>query len=1006
MKAKLWILSSVFAALTVAGTGASAQEIIPKALTQQTVQPPYLNDFSSETALEGYTILDENKDGKKWEVYNGQARMKWNSSLDMDDWMITPGILLEQGKTYEVSFQAKSAQSTPSERLEVKYGKSPTVEGMTVTLMPVTDLPKTYQSYKYSVKPDETGLYYIGFHGCSPASGFTLWVDDIAVSKGVATASPGVVTDLTAAGDPDGELKITISFKAPVQDSAGEELADAFDIEITRDGAEGAIKTFTAVTAGRELAHTDILPAAGLYTYHVTAVNANGKGQPADVSAFAGIDIPARPENVSISETANNGEVTLTWDAITKDHNGQAINPAKVKYAIYATEGNDRRLVKDNIDGTSYTFQAVAEGKQKFVQYAVCGVTESGEGDAAVSILIPAGTPYTGMHESFSDGIASHSFGIDPTNGGEFMVVSDLDGVTASDGDNGFLVMYGYYGYADLFFGKISLEGISNPALTFYRYAFDPWDDSSVEVFVKEIGDSEYESVYYKVSNKVAPDGGWGKTMVRLDDFAGKTIQVLFRPITSYPHKYVLIDNIRLGSVENHDLAAWDISAPVKVKAGDSYTVDVTVRNDGRLHVADGARVDLYTDGVLAGSHDLPAMDFDSNSTITFDCTTSVLSEEPIEHYAVVVYPDDDADGNNTSEIITVAPAVSVRPYVTDLSGSVTESGVALLSWSEPDLTGARTDPATVDFEQADAFAKELEGWIFEDVDDMPVAGFTGVTIPGIVPGNDKASFFVFDSSAQGFSDSQFASHSGTKSLASIFRWDSGMVDDWAISPALDGSAQTVSFFAKSCHTRFHEHIEMYYSTGSTDPADFIKVTEAKSVPSLWTEYSFDVPAGALRFAIRSCATDAYMLLLDDFTFTAADAAANMTIAGYNIFRDGCKINAECVAGTSFTDSDADDGLHTYRVTVVYNDGESKGSNEVSVQTSAIADATAGISVSTAGGTIIVRGAAGRRVIVSGMDGRVLFAGDGQDSMSVAVPAGVYIVRAGSLTEKVIVGGM
>ena len=51
-----------------------------------------------------------------------------------------------------------------------------------------------------------------------------------------------------------------------------------------------------------------------------------------------------------------------------------------------------------------------------------------------------------------------------------------------------------------------------------------------------------------------------------------------------------------------------------------------------------------------------------------------------------------------------------------------------------------------------------------------------------------------------------------------MFAYDDSQVDDWAISPALSGNAQTISFYAKSYSKDYPEKIEVLYSTGSLSP--------------------------------------------------------------------------------------------------------------------------------------------------------------------------------------------
>ena len=54
---------------------------------------------------------------------------------------------------------------------------------------------------------------------------------------------------------------------------------------------------------------------------------------------------------------------------------------------------------------------------------------------------------------------------------------------------------------------------------------------------------------------------------------------------------------------------------------------------------------------------------------------------------------------------------------------------------------------------------------------------------------------------------------------------------------------------------------------------------------------SFDLPEGATHFAVRCTSPMGYMLLVDDITYRPAGKGAPLEIKGYNIYRDGVKIN-------------------------------------------------------------------------------------------------------------------
>lgn len=926
-------------------------------VTLGSIVPPYVNHFDSADALSGYTILDGNDDGKVWAYYQGAngadgapgaARMTYNTNLAMDDWMITPPLKLEGGKAYKVSFQARANRDAYPERVEAKWGNAATAAAMTGVIVAPTDLGKNWVELGAYIMPEADGIYYVGIHGISDEDTYYLYVDDLTVSAPSVTTVPGLATDLAVANDPSGNGQATITFKAPAKTMGGEALAAITKIELSRDG--NVIKTFDAPAPGAELSHEDTAE-NGTHTYSVQAFNADGAGEVASVTAFVGIDKPGAPENVTMVETATPGEVTITWDAVTVDQNGNAINPALVTYLVAEpTTTGWASIVDEPVSNTTYTFQAVPAGEQDMVQYAVFAVTSAGNGSGTQTDMIAVGTPYEGMEESFPAGNISHVLGTGFANSSNvsWSIFTDasLNGIASQDGDNGFAGMKASAldESAALFTGKISLEGAVNPGVSYYAYNIvgesGNVDANEIQIWVKEPNDAEWTAVGQPaVMNQLGEADGWYLVTTSLAAYAGKVIQVRFQA-TVKAMAYTFIDNVKIGDMLENDLHARAISAPAKVKAGADYEAAVTVNNNGTKD-ATSFTIKLFADGEQVAAKTVDALTAGTATTETFTLNMHALAEEPVVLHAEVEFAADEKQDNNKTAEVTVTPQISKLPAVTDLKGEADENGKAHLTWSEPDLNAAPAESGVVDFEDAESFAHEYEGWTFIDADGKPVGGVQNVDIPGLNPGETLTSFFVFDYDENSFNNT-FAAHSGTKYLASFFNYnpENGMVDDWAISPLLDGSAQTITFFAKSFHGTYTESFDFLYSTTGTETSDFILVGSKKNISTTWTEYSFEVPVGALYFAVRNHDTDAFMLMLDDFTFAPAGASAELSIAGYDVYRDGVKITTEPTGETEFTDADATDGDHTYVVVAVYDKGISKGSNAVTVSTTGIADIT------------------------------------------------------------------
>ncbi|MBJ2160792.1 MAG: choice-of-anchor J domain-containing protein [Muribaculaceae bacterium] len=223
-----------------------------------------------------------------------------------------------------------------------------------------------------------------------------------------------------------------------------------------------------------------------------------------------------------------------------------------------------------------------------------------------------------------------------------------------------------------------------------------------------------------------------------------------------------------------------------------------------------------------------------------------------------------------------------------------------------------------------------------------------------------------------------------------------------------------MSFFAKSFTFAYAESFEVLYSSTGRAIEDFAKVEVENypadnAVPEVWTEFKAQLPAGAKYFAIRHTSNDTYALFIDDIAFSAAPVLpADLALQGFNIYHNGEKASEATAEKSSALCEVKDNGSHEFRVSAVYNHGESRASEPVVVDVkgvNAIAEISEadGVTVTAENGTIIVTGAEARSVAIAGIDGRIRYNGRPGSTLRVCVEPGVYIVKAAAATFKVLV---
>ena len=151
------------------------------------------------------------------------------------------------------------------------------------------------------------------------------------------------------------------------------------------------------------------------------------------------------------------------------------------------------------------------------------------------------------------------------------------------------------------------------------------------------------------------------------------------------------------------------------------------------------------------------------------------------------------------------------------------------------------------------------------------------------------------------------------------------------------------------------------------------------------------------------------MLFVDDVTYTPAAAfTGEISLKGYDVYRDGVKLNDAPVEKTDYADANVVEGTtYDYVVVALFEEGAGRVSNTATIkfekEQSGLDELGAAKAIATAKNTIIVRGFAGEKVVVSSADGKVIANGEASEISSISVPAGVYVVTAGNKSVKVVV---
>lgn len=541
--------TKIYYVVTAESDGMISDEANSNPIFLGALKTPYYEDFS-DGILDGFTIVDSNNDGTEWYMYEGVPCIEVSEEeIPMDDWLITPGISLEAGKSYELTFECYTDET--EEILEAYMGNGNMVSDMSREILPATVLDSTIDNpdvFTKMVTVEESGVYFFGFHAISEYEpSFALYISKISVTEGTIANVPSEPSSFNVIPDSDGSLEAVVSLTVPNMNVDGSQLGEIEKLEVIR-GTE-VIKVYENPQIGETLSFTDVVPSVGYYTYSAVAYSKAGKGATATVSAFIGVDIPSAPKNVRIVYTANPGVVTIQWDAVTTDRESRPLSPGKVTYSLYKIEDSELESIASGLTDTSYTLQAMPEGSQDFVQYSVEAVTAGGESDMSASELLPVGTPYKGIKESGS--LTEYVWAATNYGGAEWMKGND-EIVESQDGDNSMIMMFSQYSdqESDLMSGLVSIEDFMNPSISFYTYNIKGdsgiRDINTLTVSVREPG-GEYQEIFSKrICDMCEKDNEWCPVNVDLTQFENSILQFKFTgKVVNY--KYILIDNLTIG---------------------------------------------------------------------------------------------------------------------------------------------------------------------------------------------------------------------------------------------------------------------------------------------------------------------------------------------------------------------------------------------------------------------------------------------------------------------------
>lgn len=985
----------------------------------------FFNGFDNNADMAVMTTMAEVSGENEWRIFSDYRYSAAGVDYDMAGstvcWMISPAMKLEAGRTYTLSFEAWGSSNQYSERLwayitntkvasEI-YNSTPIVSGDEVQVTWEWADRMAFGPLGGKFTPTVEDDYYITIVANSLKDNGTPYIDNLMLVKDPIVALPSAPEISAVLGD---NLDVTVTLTAPTTDTDGEVLTALTKVVLSRDGNE--VKTFETPDAGQTLTYSEILPAAGVYVYSAAAYNENGFSAEATATVSAvEAGKPGQPLVPTAKEGSTLGEVTLTWTAPLRDVNGNPLDASTLTYNIYKV--GEAEPIATGVSGTEYTYTAVEAGKQAFLSFVVTAVNAAGESlksnaTAPAAYGTPDKLPYS---ESFAGMDFENVWNFDPVDpymDAEWIIVaaSETPAAQPQDGDGGMLAFCGPEGnvedQASVTSGKIDLTGAQAPKLSLWYFAQNK-SEGKDELHIYVNDGSGFKKVD-QFSMRDEAKNGWSMRTVDLKNYAGKVINLRLNGVYYRTDNFLLVDNIRVYDAEAEegtDVEAYLLQVPAEVYAGNAMTGIAIVKNNYNESVSN-VLVKLYVNNQLATQGTVNRLEAGALSGVSFNFSpdAAMVGSEVAFRFEVSLAGDLKTD-NNVSPTKTVKIKQLELPTVAALAAEYADDShsAATVSWHSPDFAGNAGKAYTENFEAFEVFAIDpVSEWKFVDGDGQRTYGPNTWTYPGA---NSPKAFVVFDDIHSSFG-AGYNAKSGNKYVAAYST--EAQSDDWMISPELTGEAQTITFFARAYTiqpTYGAETFEVMASKSGDEEADFTVVKAFTATTSDWTEYSVELPAGSKYFALHYTGYDAFATFFDDVTYAAKNhPAAGFEIVGYNVYRDGVRVNAEPLPTMSYTDSNIGTANHSYALSVVYDRGESPLSESVMIGESGLEDVAAtGVAVRALSGAIEVETTASVPVNVFTVEGRAVYAGTADGRLYLPVAKGFYMVTAGGSTYKLIV---
>lgn len=889
--------------------------------------------------------------------YSGIALYNYSISY-YNDFLTTPDIELHAGTEYVVktTLAAYDSYYNAEAKLNILLGQGEDPEQFRVLkALESTETQYTASPQEVSFMVPESGNYRLSFQGTKALKllNTALW------DRGASTV-PAPPADFTLTPDPDGAVKVDISFTVPGTTLTGQDL-DACSYRLFR----GVQKIKEAAAAkGEKVTFSETRGEAGNLTYAVEVVAGDQTSERLSGIVYLGPETPSAPADIVLSYA--DGLYNLSWAAPVKGIHDAPLDPARLTYTVSRILDGESTVVAANISATSFS-EAIEPAGLQTLKYAVTAkyaapALESAAAESAPlrigSLALPFADSFAGatMSDLWENVCVSKP---KPTDSDKFWEAkatstSSGDATAPADNDGGFLFYNSYSiqrGYSTrLITPPFAFSEGDKPTLSFMKWNRANYTRYNDKLYIQlSLDNGEWINVpEAEFTPGGEPAGEWSSHTVSFADLipgGTKSFRVAFYIVSDYGNN-LMIDCVRLFNQVDKDLEISSATIEESLLAGNEATLLVKVTNNGTSEVpADGYSLEVISDFpaliALPELEAIPSLGSKEYAIAIPVNSVHILNADSFSFQAKVSMAGDEVPANDLSAEASLAVAHSEGTPASGLTAAMQPDKSVLLSW---------TPAKDLEYEPVNII-EDFDDETFTDDSTGPFNGWTIVDIDG----KNGGTWYTASGSTFNITSGGTPSGSTGKFLGCTVA-SNAQQDDWIISPAIDckagsemGLKAKVALRSISSYGNNYK-IELLYSTEEDfnilNPADNFTAS-VRSVTSTsysdrvlpqdnkWHEISFEgIPAEAKRIALHFAAKGSYTpaMWVDDIRLTETD---NNPLLGYHIYDVNAadKLNSELIGAdeTSFTlpaapEARLADGRPVF-VSAVYADGEAHPSN-------------------------------------------------------------------------------